>query len=175
MAPEVESHGGRVSSFVTRCLARVAITPPAQVLDVPCGFGRHASWLAQHGFDVAAIDNDPARVRATQSAPAGSGSISTRLVDATTGLPFPRSSFDIALVIHYVSPTILHDVEAVLRPGAYLIYETFGGHGGNWRRLPVPGAVREDLEPRFGLLVYEERPVGPRDEAVAIKLLAQKR
>lgn len=33
--------------------------PPASVLDVPCGFGRHARALATHGYSVTGVDREP--------------------------------------------------------------------------------------------------------------------
>jgi SAM-dependent methyltransferase len=31
---------------------------PGRALDVACGSGRHARWLAEHGWDVTAVDRD---------------------------------------------------------------------------------------------------------------------
>ena len=172
---EMGNQSGGASAFVSACFERVGLAPPARVLDVPCGFGRNASFLARKGFDVAAIDIDPVRVRATKEAPAGCGSIAAQVADATVRLPFGPRSFDIALVIHYVSPRILADIETVLRRGGHLIFETFGGQGHNWIDLPAPGTIRRELEPRFDILIYRERAVGPAKEAVSVKLLARKR
>ena len=36
------------------------IRPGGRVLDVACGGGRHARWLARLGFEVEAVDRDPA-------------------------------------------------------------------------------------------------------------------
>jgi SAM-dependent methyltransferase len=40
-------------------LARVLPAPPASVLDVPCGFGRHAVALRQLGYAVTGVERDP--------------------------------------------------------------------------------------------------------------------
>ena len=39
-------------------LARVLPPAPARVLDVPCGFGRHARALAKRGYDVTGVELD---------------------------------------------------------------------------------------------------------------------
>jgi SAM-dependent methyltransferase len=39
-------------------LARVLPPTPARVLDVPCGFGRHARGLAKRGYDVTGVELD---------------------------------------------------------------------------------------------------------------------
>lgn len=39
---------------------------PCQVLDMGCGSGRNALFLSQRGFDVTAVDNNPAAVQTLQ-------------------------------------------------------------------------------------------------------------
>jgi SAM-dependent methyltransferase len=41
-------------------LERVLPPPPATVLDVPCGFGRHAHALAARGYEVTGVEREPA-------------------------------------------------------------------------------------------------------------------
>jgi SAM-dependent methyltransferase len=40
-------------------LVRVLPSPPATVLDVPCGLGRHAVALQQLGYEVTGVERDP--------------------------------------------------------------------------------------------------------------------
>jgi SAM-dependent methyltransferase len=167
--------GGKSSPFVLACLSKLALERPLRALDVPCGFGRHASLLAELGFSVTGLDLDAKRVAATNRKPTGGGLIKAVRGDATVPLPFQRASFDLALVIHYCSPVILDHVEVMLRPGGHLIYETFGAQGENWVDLPRPSEVSGQLASKFDLLVYRERKAGPAGQAVCVKLLAQKR
>jgi SAM-dependent methyltransferase len=44
---------------VTQALQLVQLSPPASVLDLACGPGRHATVLAQRGFEVTAVDRSP--------------------------------------------------------------------------------------------------------------------
>jgi tellurite methyltransferase len=75
-----------------------------RVLDLGCGVGRHALLLAEHGFDVAALDGSPAGlavVRETAAARGLSVSLRQGLADA---LPYPDAGFDYVLswnVIHH--------------------------------------------------------------------------
>jgi SAM-dependent methyltransferase len=151
------------------------LAPPARVLDVPCGNGRHSALLAQQGFDVVSLDIEPERVNATNALDAGSGTIAAQVGDADEGLPFEPSSFDLVMVIHFVSGRILVDAQKVLRSGGFLIFETFGRQAGNWKRLPKPGAIRQQVDSCFELLTYAEKLAGPSDQAAAVKLLARKR
>ncbi len=42
--------------FLDRLLVRLSVRPPARVIDVGCGWGRHARYLARKGFSVLGID-----------------------------------------------------------------------------------------------------------------------
>ena len=129
------------------------------LLDVACGFGRHAVPLAQAGFRVVGVDRsaallDEARRRAD-------GAAWPKLIQADyRELPFPDASFDGALNLYtslgYLGDEedtkVLTEVARVLRPGARLVIETmhrdllvrrFQEHG--WELL---GAGRLLLEQR---------------------------
>src|SRR5665213_4320610 len=36
--------------------------PPGRALDLACGSGRHALWLAEHGWDVTAVDIEACQI-----------------------------------------------------------------------------------------------------------------
>lgn len=42
--------------------AALADAAPGRALDLACGSGRHARWLAERGWDVTAIDAEPAEI-----------------------------------------------------------------------------------------------------------------
>lgn len=48
-------------------LERILPPPPATVLDVPCGFGRHAHALAAHGYVVTGVEREPAVAAAARA------------------------------------------------------------------------------------------------------------
>lgn len=49
-------------------LGALALEPPARVLDVGCGPGRHALALARRGFDVVGVDHSPEFIRLAREA-----------------------------------------------------------------------------------------------------------
>ena len=51
-------------NFLDLILAQIPINPPASILDLACGKGRHAIYLAQKGFDVTGMDLSPANIAA---------------------------------------------------------------------------------------------------------------
>ncbi|HEU5298507.1 MAG TPA: class I SAM-dependent methyltransferase [bacterium] len=72
------------------------LQPPARVLDVPCGYGRHALELARRGFTVTGIDASPVQLaRAREEAGKAGVAVDLREVDARE-LPF-EGEFDLAI------------------------------------------------------------------------------
>jgi SAM-dependent methyltransferase len=64
---------GRVDQAITdgevAFLRRVLPLPEfRRLLDVPCAFGRHMTLLAEHGYDVVGVDNDPGVVAEARAA-----------------------------------------------------------------------------------------------------------
>jgi SAM-dependent methyltransferase len=96
-------------------------------LDVACGSGRHALWLARQGFRTSAVDRDPAAIAMLkQEAARLELSISAHVVDLEKGdRLFEPDSFDLVVVVHYLHRPLLPQLVAALRRGGVLVYETF--------------------------------------------------
>ena len=78
-----------------RLVAEVADHPPGRALDVGCGEGADAIWLAQRGWTVTAIDvSDLAVSRAREAAELGGAAVEWVCGDALQ-TPFPARSFDL--------------------------------------------------------------------------------
>jgi ubiquinone/menaquinone biosynthesis C-methylase UbiE len=110
--------------------ARLAACPPGgELLDVPCGYGRHAIALARAGYRVVGVDRSRTLLAEARRR-AGDGS--PTLVEADyRELPFEDESFDAALNL-FTSLGFLGDdedaralaeIRRVLRPGARLVVE----------------------------------------------------
>jgi SAM-dependent methyltransferase len=98
-----------------------------RVLDVACGKGRHALWLAAQGFDVHAIDrNADAIASLRQSAESRGLRITTAVIDLETD-PVPQlpQGFDAVLVFNYLHRPLFPSLLDALTPGGRLFYETF--------------------------------------------------
>jgi SAM-dependent methyltransferase len=96
-----------------RLAAEVAGLPPGQALDVGCGEGADAIWLARSGWTVTAIDiSDVAVSRAREA-----GRLAGAAVDWVCGdalqTPFPARSFDLLSMQYPALPKAAG--EAVLR------------------------------------------------------------
>jgi len=103
------------------------LPPEGVALDVACGRGRHALWLAAHGFRVDAFDRDPEAVAAVAVEAAARGlAIDARVVDLESGAQaLPADTFDVIVVVHYLHRPLFPALTAALRVGGVLVYETF--------------------------------------------------
>lgn len=54
---------GEVEEIVS-LLAADGVSPGSRILDVPCGIGRRARGLADHGYRVTAVDTNPIAIKA---------------------------------------------------------------------------------------------------------------
>jgi ubiquinone/menaquinone biosynthesis C-methylase UbiE len=112
--------------------ARLAGCPPGgDVLDVPCGFGRHSVPLARARYRVVGVDRSESLLAEAQRRTGGERW--PKLVRADyRELPLPDESFDAALNLFtslgYLGDEqdarVLGEIRRVLRPGARLVIET---------------------------------------------------
>jgi 2-polyprenyl-3-methyl-5-hydroxy-6-metoxy-1,4-benzoquinol methylase len=96
-------------------------------LDVACGRGRNALWLAGRGLTVRAIDRDPVAIASLrEAAAAGHVEIDAEAVDLESGQPdLGRARYDLIVVTHYLHRPLFPILLAALRPQGVLVYETF--------------------------------------------------
>jgi SAM-dependent methyltransferase len=145
-------------------------------LDIPSGEGRHSRFLASQGFQVVSADLDMKAL--LRGAPARRGAKSAMLgsvrLDATKSLPFPPDTFDLVLIVHFQMDSILPQIESVIKKGGFLVLETFGAHGQNWRSLPSASELQSQLKQVFHLLQYVERAVKKSPDRVTVKAVGRK-
>jgi ubiquinone/menaquinone biosynthesis C-methylase UbiE len=107
------------------------VEPPAEILDAPGGFGRHAIPLAEAGYRVTVVDRSP--VQLAEGRRRSGEAEWPRWVQADfRELPFPDSSFDAVLCIFSSigyrgedgDRRMLGEFLRVLRPGGAVVLET---------------------------------------------------
>ena len=141
-----------------------------RVLDIACGNGRHARYLAARGHAVEAVDRDPARLAPL----AGMPGISVRCADLERGpWPHERQQFAGIVVVNYLHRPLLPRLLEALAPGGVLIYETFAagnerfGRPSNPAFLLKPGELLEVVRGRLRIIAYEDLEVSdPKPAAV---------
>jgi SAM-dependent methyltransferase len=154
------------SGWVTRWAPLVR--PGGTVLDVACGAGRHARWLARLGFEVSAVDRDASLFA---DPPAGVELIEADLESGPW--PYPGAAFDAIVVTNYLHRPLLPTLVGSLEPGGVLVYETFArgnerfGKPSNPDFLLAPGELLEAVRGRLRVLAYEDLVVeAPRPAAI---------
>jgi len=106
------------------------ISPGEQVLDLGCGFGRHAFEAYRRGAHVVAVDRSPEEVeqvtamfRAMEAAGEAPAGLVARAVRADLlSLPFPDASFDVVMaseVLEHIpdDERAMAEIARVVRPG----------------------------------------------------------
>src|SRR6266545_4907658 len=97
------------------------------VLDVASGRGRHALYLARRGWQVVAIDRDPAALSSLDSQCRALGcAITTRVLDLEQdGVDLGVERYGTILVFNYLYRPLVPQLVRALKAGGVLLYETF--------------------------------------------------
>lgn len=130
-----------------------------RVLDVACGRGRHARWLAARGHVVEAIDRDAQLL----SELAGVPGITTRCADLEGGpWPYGGETFAGIVVGNYLHRPLFPHLLAAIAPKGVLIYETFAKGNDRYGRPRNPdfllrhGELLDIVRGSLRVLGYED-------------------
>ena len=96
-------------------------------LDVACGRGRHALWLAARGLETHALDRQEEAIAfVTEEAQRLGLPVQGAVRDLEQGAPtLPPDAYDVIVVVHYLHRPLFPSLRRALRRGGLLIYETF--------------------------------------------------
>lgn len=146
-----------------------------RVLDVACGSGRHARWLAERGYEVDAIDRDSQALATLTHIER----IHTLCVDIEAGAwPYERGRYAGVVVTHYLHRPLFPVLLDALAPGGVLIYETFAagneryGKPSNPDFLLRPGELLERVRGRLCVIAYEALDIQGTQPAVIQRICA---
>jgi len=99
------------------------VRPGGVVLDVACGYGRHARWFYERNHMLALVDRAQSAI--------DSIAIPAHACEAVVGdiengpWPFAGRQFDAVVVTNYLWRPLMPTLLGSLVPGGVLIYETF--------------------------------------------------
>jgi SAM-dependent methyltransferase len=154
------------SSTVEPWIARHAamLRAGTALLDVACGYGRHAKFFASRGVLVTAVDRDAAAVATLQNV----ANLAAELRDiegseaSADAWPYAPNAFDAIIVCNYLwRPTFSAMLDS-LKPGGTLIYETFMDGNERYGKpsrsdfLLRSNELLEVLRAAFSIRAYEE-------------------
>lgn len=99
--------------------------PRGRALDIACGNGRNARYLAGLGFEVDALDISEVAIDWLQERAATAGlPVHPRVTDLTHE-PLPVGRYQIILNFNYLERSIFPSIGGALAPGGLLFFETF--------------------------------------------------
>ena len=141
----------------------VVLLRPGRILDLACGRGRNARFLAEHGHRVIAVDVsaealvDPSWGDRLESVP----SILRMRMDLDAAA-FRPESLDGIVCLNFLDRRLFGSFATWLRPGGALLLDTFLvdqaelGHPRNPDYLLGRNELLQRLAPRFRVLRYRE-------------------
>ena len=100
------------------------VAGPGRALDIACGAGAQAVWLAQRGYEVVAIDASEVAVDLTRSAARGADVVElvdSFALDLDTGLPDHLGDFDVIICQRFRSIDLYDPIATHLRPAGIAV------------------------------------------------------
>ncbi len=136
------------SRLLTRAVKDLA---PGRALDVACGAGRHALYLAMHGWRVTAVDASSVGVEIMQSRAHERGVlIDARVADLERGeFEIEAEAYDLVCVFYYLQRDLFAQLRAGVCAGGalvaaiHMVDESPGIRHMNPSFLLEPGELRE--------------------------------
>jgi SAM-dependent methyltransferase len=111
------------TALLAEWLARL---PRGRALDVACGAGRNALFLAAHGYAVDAVDISAAALERARGDAAGRGLVVAWLdrdLDEPPETVLPKGPYRLVVWVRYVNQALLAPLAQRLAPGGYLLCE----------------------------------------------------
>ena len=122
----------------------------ARVLDLACGHGRNARYLASRGPCVVACDRDQSALESLAEV-RGIEGVCADLEDGSPW-PFDNGGFGAIVVVNYLHRPLFPAIAGALAPGGVLIYETFVSGNERYGKPSNPRFLlrRDELLEAFG-------------------------
>jgi len=129
---------------------------PGSALDLACGPGRNALYLAERGWHVTAFDGSSTAIELLR---ASNPSIDARVVDLeAVGFEVPADNYGLVLSCYYLQRSLVALMKSALRPGGLLIMIVHVADADQPRGTPArayPGELRTFVE-GWHILHYRE-------------------
>lgn len=138
-----------------------------RALDLGCGDGRNALFVAELGFEVDAIDISDVALEHLRTA-ADERRLPVRVVRADLETAtFPHPSYEVILVFNFLQRSLFERIERSLAPGGLLLFETWRQDPSGRRRALEPGELVSAF-PTLEILEQAERDVGQRQKEAIV-------
>ena len=147
---DLQQQFGQIDIYLFDQLLRGRVSPGARILDAGCGEGRNLVYLLRTGYEVFAVDSDPACIQsvqrmAAQLAPALPAD--NFRIEPLEAMSFPDGFADVVLssaVLHFARDeadfaAMLRGTWRVLRPGGILFCRLASSIGMEDRVVQIAG------------------------------------
>jgi len=168
-------------SPVIDVLERYAHLLPAdgEALDLACGLGTSALFLAERGLDATGWDYADTAIERLREEAARRNLRVTAEVRDVVNTPMPVLAFDVIVVTRFLERDLCTSIAAALRPGGLLFYQSFvrdkaSGRGPDDELFRLAPNELLRLFPTLEVLVYRDEGTagntmqGFRDEAMLV-------
>lgn len=97
--------------------------PPGRALDLACGVGRNALWLAANGWDVTAVDGSSAAIALLrEQASAQSLTMEAQVADLQSGeYRIAPAFWDLIVIAYYLQRDLFDPAKGGVAPGGLLL------------------------------------------------------
>ena len=152
--------------------------PPGKALDLACGTGRNALWLADHGWNVTAVDGAPAAIQILQSRAVAAGvMVDAQVVDLEKGeYTIGRAAWDLIVMSYYLQRDLFEPAKHGVVPGGIvlaIVHITEPGEERTYKRLR-PGELREYFDGWEILHFFEGKPADPAHQRAVAEIVARR-
>lgn len=162
----------------TKLVAQTVHTiQPGKALDLACGTGRNAVWLAQKGWDVTAVDGASAALQIlAERARKTSVNVKTIRADLQKGeYNITPSYWDLITVCYYLQRDLIEPAKTGTRPGGLLlmIVHTIEGDEQPTESRLRPGELIQNFTDWEILHSYEGKPDDPAHRRAVAEIVAR--
>jgi SAM-dependent methyltransferase len=154
---------------------------PGLALDLACGAGRHALWLAGRGWKVTAVDSSPAAIEILRrNTPEKGVTIDARIADLERHeFAIAPRSFDLIVICNYLQRDLFASIKDGTRIGGIVIAvvaltdDDPNVKPMNPAFLLSPGELRREFE-GWELIWYFEGKYGKEPRRACVELVARR-
>jgi tellurite methyltransferase len=100
-----------------------------RALDVACGRGQNALWMAGQGYHVDAIDISRVALSAAQERATRTGVKALSLIPSDLDeAEIEQEAYDVVVVVRFIKRGLIPAIRAAVRPGGRIIYQNPNTH-----------------------------------------------
>ncbi len=152
--------------------------PAGTAIDLACGAGRNALYLAERGWDVRAVDGSARAIELLQERSAARGlQVQTEVADLTApNFTVRPDAFDLVLIAYYLQRDLFAKAKAAVRPGGLVLAIAHTPEPGEtWsEKRARPGELREFFPDWEILWEYEGPSRDPAHRRPVAEIVARR-